>query len=189
MPRSYDSRQFPAGPFVEPRVTPTHRGIKRLGAIGEIVPGDDIEVARAIARIRHPRQRVPPIVHKIKLTPDPYYAFANPALGIPFIHPVEEDCAGYQLYAAELACTVVGSTATKLQITNVHDDVTLADTEMLATQLQIDANEFHSKDSSVQYEIDLTKNVVEWGDRLELELTQVGPGVRGLTITLYFCPS
>lgn len=51
MARSYDDRRYPAGPKVEPGKTSPLRGPKRVGPIGAIVPGDDVEVAREIERL------------------------------------------------------------------------------------------------------------------------------------------
>lgn len=49
MSRSWDSRRHPSGP-PEQKVTPL-RGPKRTGPIRGVVPGDDVEVAREIARL------------------------------------------------------------------------------------------------------------------------------------------
>ena len=51
MARSYPSKRFPGGPYIEPQVMPALRGPKRTGPIGELVPGDDVEVARILARL------------------------------------------------------------------------------------------------------------------------------------------
>lgn len=66
MARSYDHRSYPQGPGIQPgppddsgsgKKKTALRGRKRLGPIGAIVPGDDVEVARELARLRKPRRK------------------------------------------------------------------------------------------------------------------------------------
>lgn len=51
MARSFDTRHSPAGPEYAPGKRAL-RGAKRVGPIGAILPGDDLEVAREIARLQ-----------------------------------------------------------------------------------------------------------------------------------------
>jgi hypothetical protein len=51
MARSYDPRTNPGGPEYQPN-RKALRGPKRIGPVGKIIPGDHLEVAREIERIR-----------------------------------------------------------------------------------------------------------------------------------------
>jgi hypothetical protein len=52
MARSYDPRQLPGGPAYDEGGRRAFRGKRRIGPIGAIVPGDHVEVARELARLR-----------------------------------------------------------------------------------------------------------------------------------------
>lgn len=192
MARSYDSRQYPAGPFVEPRVTPTHRGLKRIGAIGDIVPGDDIEVARAIARLKPPpRQKPTPIVYHAWLSGHRASDDPPEVEDYAYVITCTEDQGTWQLYKAELYITTASSTGdVEVQLRRIlPDELSTEGEDILAEPLIIDEGDLHSDDSATPYEIDLSKNVFEWKDRLSIDIDAAPSDVRGLSIGLWFIHS
>lgn len=183
MARSYDSRRYPGGPYLEPTVQPALRGPKRTGPIGELVPGDDIEVARILARLgRRPKRE--PVVIKIKLSQDGASA-ATPAVGDGlFIDYITEDMDLLLLYRVELWCTTVASAGiATVQLRNI---TATPDADMLTTKVTIDVGDKNSKDAAVSYVIDWDKAQVHWGDEIAIDYDVAGTGLKGLGIQLSY---
>lgn len=193
MARSYPSRRFPAGPYLEPTVSPALRGPKRTGPIGAIVPGDDIEVARELARLgRKPLKE--PIVYAIKLTGDleTDQQVTEPVDGF-FIWPVEWDVNLLTLVEVTLSCSTVSSSGdVEVMIRKIADVVDgedpIDDEDLLDAEfpLVIEEGRKHSWKSEIQPEILLEHAQVVWGDELAVDFDAVGTDVRGFTIHFWF---
>lgn len=188
MARSYPSRRFPGGPFIEPSVTPAMRGPKRTGPIGELVPGDDVEVARILARLgRKPLKE--PICYAIKLTGD---LVTDEQLTVAtdgfFIWPIEWDVDLLSLVFVSLACSTVSSSGdTVMQVRKIQDSGD-PDVDLLETVVTLEEGLKHSKksDESLWAVVDLEHSQVVEFDELALDFTSVGVDQRGLTVHFWF---
>lgn len=193
MARSYPSRRFPGGPYIEPQVSPALRGPKRTGPIGELVPGDDVEVARILARLgRRPLKE--PIVYAIKLTGDRSVDQQVTAVedGY-FIWPVEYDYDLLSLVHVSLhASTASTSGDYVVQLRKIRDesvDPAEADVDLLVAtkKLTLPQGTRHTKNvvASLEHEVDLRYSQVQWGDAIAIDFDEVGDG-RGLTFHFWF---
>lgn len=202
MARSYPSRRFPGGPYIEPSVTPALRGPKRTGPIGELVPGDDVEVARILARHKKGPKRQP-VVYKIKLQGDTADELDLEVGDGWFKFYIDEDCHLMELISVRLGVTTVssdGDVVVQLRkspaqtldeegvLEPLGDDVDLFVTDEGANdfRLRIEEGHYSSGTSSIQPEIDLAHSQVVFADRFSVDLDEVGVDVRGLEITLTF---
>lgn len=102
-----------------------------------------------------------------------------------FTYVVERDLHGCNLVEVWLKLGTPGAGVTRMQIHNVERGI-----DMLSTRTQIDAGEWHSKDSGTQVVIndtgDTPVNQVSWGDRLRFDLDD-SSGL-GLKAALFFWP-
>ena len=201
MARSYSTRRFPGGPYIEPSVTPALRGPKRTGPIGELVPGDDVEVARILARLgRKPLRE--PVVYAIKLTsdlaedrqieqtyPDGFFTW-----------PVEYDVDLLSLVYVSLHASTAAVTGDYVvQLRKIPDETRQPDeveVDLLypGFRLTLPAGMRHTKNvdtstvpavAAKAHEINLEYSQVEWGDGIRIDFDGFGDG-RGLTIHFYF---
>ena len=101
-----------------------------------------------------------------------------------FIFAISKDMDVYNLVLAEAYVTTVGSSGTALiQLRNISQT-----TDMLSTRINIDPNEFHSKDASTQPVINLLADDVAWADRIAIDVDAIGSGSKGLGVNLTFAP-
>lgn len=203
MARSYPSRRFPGGPYIEPSVTPALRGPKRTGPIGELVPGDDVEVARILARLgRKPLKE--PVVYAIKLSSDREAdrQIEEVEEGF-FTWPVEYDVNLLSLVYVSLHASVAATTGDyRVQLVKVPDEIREAEGETEVDLLYEDYRLWlpegmrHTKNVDTSTDPDIAEQAhiinleyaqVEWGDGIRIDFDEVptDPG-RGLTIHFYF---
>jgi hypothetical protein len=181
MARSYDSRRYPAGPYLEPTVQPALRGPKRTGPIGELIPGDDIEVARILARLPRKPIREAAVFH-IKLTKDGTVPAAVVVGDGLFILEISEDMDLMTLRALKLFVTTASSSGiVTVQLRNITTTF-----DMLSTKLTIDANEKSSKTAVAPYVLDLRYVTVHDGDQIAIDVDVAGTGAKGLGIVITF---
>ena len=57
---------------------------------------------------------------------------------------------------------------------------------MLTTKVTIDASEYDSEFATTRREIDTTKDFVETGDRIAVDVDVAGTGAKGLGVHLWF---
>lgn len=197
MARSYPSRRFPGGPYIEPSVNPALRGPKRTGPIGELVPGDDVEVARILARLgRKPLKD--PICYEWKLTGDTTddtqitAATTPPGDDPQFILTCRQDMALLSLVAIELSCTTVSSsgivTMKLMNLTRTADegtDIYFLDDDF---PVYIYEGEYNNadEDDPLRYQIDWDNSQVQWRDRIGIYFPDIGTDVRGYQLGLWF---
>jgi len=181
MARSYDNRRYPAGPYLEPTVQPALRGPKRTGPIGELVPGDDVEVARILARLPRRPKREAAVFH-IKLTQDGAAATAVAVGDGLFILEISDDMDLMTLRSAKLFCTTVSTSGiVTVQLRNITTGF-----DMLSTKLTIDANEKSSITAANPYVLNLEYVQVHDGDQIAVDVDVAGTGTKGLGIVLTF---
>jgi hypothetical protein len=193
MARSYPSRRFPGGPYIEPQVSPALRGPKRTGPIGELVPGDDVEVARILARLGR-KARKDPIVYDIKLTGDLVEdrQLATASVLQPFwTFTIRRDMALLSLVAVELSCTTVSSSgAVNMNIKNLTRTAAEGTNIFViysANPVVIPVGQYNSEtEAQPTYEINWENSQVQLGDRLGFNFTSIGTGVRGVQVGLWF---
>ena len=100
------------------------------------------------------------------------------------IRATTKDLDGYVLTEVEAYVTTVGTAGTALiQIRNVSQAA-----DMLTTRINIEANEFHSKDATTQPVIDVANDDVLWGDRIAIDVDAIGSGSKGLGVNFVFAP-
>ena len=101
---------------------------------------------------------------------------------------VPEDLDGAVLTKIEGYVNTVSSSGTvQVQIANEREAGGVVD--MLSTKLTIDVGDLNSKDSSTPVVIDTDEDDVVWGDHLRIDVDQIGTGVLGLGVILYFTPA
>lgn len=191
MPRSYDDRAYPQGPQISPhpivggRVTPKNplRGRKRVGPIGAIVPGDDVEVARELARLRMGRggklRRLEEF--PIKVISDAGTLTTGDGK---FIFVASKEMEGWELVWAQAYITTVSSSGdVEIMLRDVGNAVDLLD-----EYLTIDEGDFHSSTSAQQMEITGGTVVVNERTRYAIDVDTAGTGAKGLGVCLFFLP-
>lgn len=77
--------------------------------------------------------------------------------------------------------TVSSSGIVQVQVRNATQSL-----DMLSTRIQVDANEFHSKDASTLFVINSANAVIARGDRIAVDVDAAGTGAKGLGISLIF---
>jgi hypothetical protein len=99
-----------------------------------------------------------------------------------FIFAIDEDVGGRSLTKVEIYVTTVSSSGiVRVQIRNITGAG-----DMLSTRVQIDAGEFHSKDASTVYVINVANATVAHGDRIAIDVDDAGTGAKGLGVSLTF---
>ena len=99
-----------------------------------------------------------------------------------FIWAVPQDVGGLNLLDVEIDVTTVSTSGiVQVQLRNITQAA-----DMLTTKVQVDANEFHSKDAATQPVVDLANDDVVIGDRLAIDVDAAGTGAKGLGVVLTF---
>lgn len=98
--------------------------------------------------------------------------------GIPF------DMDGLNLQHVEIDVSTVSSSGDiTVQVANLTQAV-----NMLSTEVQIDAGDYHSADSGTPVVIDEGNSQIFHKDRIQVQITAAGTGAMGLAIILFFAP-
>lgn len=98
------------------------------------------------------------------------------------IFAIPEDMDGMALQQVEIDVTTVSSSGiVQVQIRNATAAV-----DMLSTRAQVDAGEFHSKDSGTQPVVNAANADVAHGDRICIDVDAGGTNAKGLGVVLYF---
>lgn len=202
MARSYPSVRYPGGPYIEPQVNPALRGPKRTGPIGELVPGDDVEVARILARLgRKPKKE--PISYAIKLASDIETETQITATTTPFgsdlpqyVFNCPRDLSLLTLVAVDLQVSTVSSSGDiemwLVNLTRSEDEG--EDINMLMTDFPViieegnyaDANPDELPENDLAWEINWDNAQVQWRDRIGIYFPQIGTGALGHQLHLWF---
>jgi hypothetical protein len=127
-------------------------------------------------RVRRIESSLPPARFNIKMSPDGRLVSTVDS----FIFMVPRDLDASHLIDVELYVTTAGTGATRLQVVHVQRG-----TNMLSTELKIDAGEYDTTTASVPAVINVANDHVSWGDRLSLDVLAVG-GALGLGAILVF---
>jgi len=94
------------------------------------------------------------------------------------------DMDGLRLKRVEIDVTTVSSGGDiTVQVGNLTQAV-----NMLSTEAQIDAGDYHSADSGTPAVVNTSNNQVFHKDRLQVQITAAGSGAMGLAIILFFAP-
>lgn len=126
------------------------------------------------------RQVAPPIYH-IKVVADTQTIATGDGR---FIWAVPQDLVSHMLTDVEMDVTTVSSSGiVQVQLRNVTQAV-----DMLTTRVQVDANEFHSKDAATQPVVNTANADVQHGDRIAIDIDAAGTGAKGLGVVLTFGP-
>lgn len=98
------------------------------------------------------------------------------------IFAIPQDMIGAILTDVEIDVTTVSSSGiVQVQLRKV---ATAAD--MLTTRVQVDANEFHSKDAATQPVVNAANATVAHGDRVAIDVDAAGTNAKGLGVVLFF---
>ncbi|MGH2362623.1 MAG: hypothetical protein ACRDGM_19020 [bacterium] len=99
-----------------------------------------------------------------------------------FIWSVPRDVGGLKLIEVAISVTTISSSGiVQVQIRNITRTA-----DMLSTRVQVDANQFHSKDAATQPVVDTANNDVAHGDRIAIDVDAAGTGAKGLEVVLTF---
>ena len=171
---------------------PALRGPKRTGPIGELVPGDDVEVARILARLgRKPLKE--PITYAIKVTgdreADDQVTAAEDGF---FIWPIEWDVQLLSLVAVGLSCSTVSSNGDiVVNLRKIFDEDVEPPIDLLTVPITIpEGYKHHWKMEAIDPDampvVDLEHSQFEYGDEIAVDFDEIGENVRGYTIHFWF---
>jgi hypothetical protein len=101
------------------------------------------------------------------------------------IWAVPQDMNGAVLTDVEIDVTTVSSSGiVQVQIRNITQAL-----DILATRVQVDVSEFHSKDSATQPVVTVANADVAHGDRIAIDVDAAGTNAKGLGVVMFFDPA